>query len=460
MRSVSALVIAFLCALPPAILPAAGADSADAASAAAPSASAPSASGDPAGQPRYELYFDPFVSEETGAQGVASAVTFLGAAEERLDWLAGGRAGGAGAVALRSVRLLVWDAPVAWWFGVALHETFGHGGRAREFNASPGVHLGTPWQGRVSLASFDGTGKSNEELLYIYAGGTEANTLAATLLERRAVEGVRLRPIDLLFLASNRLVESRYVLRTTPDPRRHPAAFYQEYGGGDVARYLGYLHELHGDGTGITPTGVDDEVDRQYRRLRRQAWWNALDPGTWWAISSALRMTARGDDSAPLPLPRAGRFRFLPVLSSQWTPSGGVASFELVLAPDGGVRDPAAARDPAPARDAAPASAGRRLPPWFSFVARRGRGPSGPIGALGAAADDIITAGRLSFGGMMEVWHDPRNGLGGGALVRARFLRGSLAGLYFDLGVKSQGYWIGQPAVAGPYAAIGLRFGP
>src|SRR6266850_2815153 len=234
---------------------------------------------DAGSRPRYELYLAPTLEGESGARDVASAVTAMGAGEERLF----GEAGGAGGVLLRSLRTIAWDAPLAWWFGVALHEGFGHGGRAREVNAAPGIHLGSPWERRTSYSTFDGTGRSSEELLYIYVGGTEANTLAGTLLERRAVEGVRLRPLDLWFLASNRFVVSNYVLRTTPNPRTRPAAFFSEYsGGGDVANYLALLRALHGQGTGITPQGADGSLVRQYRRLRRQAIWNSLDPGAWW----------------------------------------------------------------------------------------------------------------------------------------------------------------------------------
>jgi hypothetical protein len=414
--------------------------------------------------PRYELYLDPALSGETGERDVASLVTLLGAAEQRLDRVVStgrtvwngrgirdgtsGGWGGPGAVALRAVRTIVWDAPVAWWFGVVLHEAFGHGGRGREFNASPGVHLGTPWEGRVSFASFDTAGLSTEQILYIYLGGTEANTQAATFLERRAVEGVTMRPIDLLYLASNRLVASRYVLRTTPDPRRDPARFFDEYsGGGDVANYLGLLHDLHGDGTGITPGGVDDRVLREYARLRRAAWWNALDPGTWWAIASALRMEARGDASPSLPLPRWGRHRFLPLFSSEWTPSGAETSIEVVMAPEaGGEVGEGIGRGGSPS--------------WCSFIARRGRGPSRGFGALGAAADDLVRGGRFSAGGSAELWHDPRNGLGGGARAHLRLVSGPLRGLFVDLGVKSQGYWIGQPAGAGPFIGVGVRLTP
>ena len=408
--------------------------------------------------PRYELYFSPALDAESGARLVSSAVTGTAAGEARLFRPLGPGPGGAAA---RTARTLVWDAPMAWWFGVALHESFGHGGRGREFNTSPGVHLGSPWGGRDSYASFDLAGTSTEERLYLYAGGTEANTLAATLLERRAVEGVRMRPIELLHLASNRLVDSDYVLRTTPDPSREPGRFYAEYsGGGDVANYLGLLHELHGAGSGITPASADATIDREYRRLRRQAYWNLLDPGLWWALGSAMRLSVSGDDAAPLPLPRAGRFHVLPVLSSEWAPSGGEISLEWIMAPAVAAQAPATAAQTPPAGPAqAPTDVAARAR-TFSFVVRRGAGPSGAFGALGAAAEDIISAGRFRLGGAAETWHDPRNGLGGGARLRARLTRGPLRGLYFDFGAKSQGYWIGQPATPGPYAAVGLLFIP
>ncbi|HEU4402833.1 MAG TPA: hypothetical protein VFT43_12075 [Candidatus Polarisedimenticolia bacterium] len=385
-------------------------------------------------RPRYELQISPWFDAESGARDLAAAVTGIGAGEERLfRWFE------PAGIVLRPLRTLAWDAPIAWWFGVALHEGFGHGGRGRELHTSPSVHLGSPWEGRTSYSTFDGAGKSTEELLYIYIGGTEANGLAATLLERRAVEGVRLRPLDLLFLVSNRLVASDYVLRTTPSPRGRPARFFSEYsGGGDVARYLGYLHELHADGNGITPAGVDDALFRQYRRLRRQAYWNLLDPGVWWALGSALRAAASGDTTPPLPLPHASQTRFLPVLSSEWTPSGGETSLEWIMAPNDAI---------APVRS-------------LSLVARRGRGPSGSFGALGLAAADLLDSAHLSFGGAAEVWRDPRNGLGAGARLRARFRRGWPRGLYLELGLKSQGYWVGQPATAGPYGALGFTYGP
>jgi hypothetical protein len=401
----------------------------------------PTGAADPphaADPPRYEARVDPFLGAQTGALDVASAVTALGSGEAALfrDRVA----------VLRVARTIVWDAPVAWWFGVVVHEAFGHGGRAREFNAAPGVHLGTPWEGRVSYATFDATGKTTEELLGIYAGGTEANTLTATLLEHRALEDVRMRSIDLLFLASSRLVATRYVLFTTPDPRRTPDRFFAEYsGGGDVANYLGLLHTLHSGTTGVTgsgigPAGADPIVLREYDRLRRQAWWNALDPGLWWALGSALRQAARGDDAPALPLPRTARFRHLPILSSEWTPSGGGISLEWAMTP----------------LDARPAPGGGR--PWLSFVARRGRGPSGSFGAIGAATGDGVITPTFAYGGAVEVWDDPRNGPGGGFRVDARLRRGPLRGLFFALGVKSQGFWIGEPRGAGLFGGLGVRY--
>ena len=427
---------------------------------AATAAPAGSAGQSEAPRPQYEIYLDTRLAAEAGASMVSAAVTLLGTAEAKLlrpfepgaqgngaaagvaasggadpsASAAGGRYPPSAGIALRALRTIVWDAPVAWWFGIMQHEAFGHGGRAREFDADPGVHLGSPWQGRSSYSSFDPTGLSAEELLYITAGGVEANGYAATFLERRAVAGVRMRPIDLLFLASNRLVLSDYVLRTTADPGDDPSRFYGEFsGGGDVAHYIDELLRLNGVPAVITPAGVNEPVQREYERLERQAIWNALDPGVWWALGSVAKLVARGDGAVPLPLPRWGRYRFLPALSAQWTPSGGQLSLEWI-----------AARE--------------ETSDWFSLIVRRGDGPSGPFGALGGAIDDRFRAGPLQLGGMAEVWHDPRNGLGAGGRLRSRIARGRVRGFFFDVGVKSQGYWVGQPARAGLFGGIGIDF--
>ncbi len=441
-------------------------------------AEAPAAEGEEAGTPvaeveeddapipRYEIYLDARMGAEAGAHAVSAAVSLLGAAEEKLfrpfepvakardAHVGAGESGGedaaggtysepaapdntfptAAGVALRSLRTLVWDAPVAWWFGVMQHEAFGHGGRAREFGADPGVHLGSPWEGRGSYSSFDPEGLSTEELLYIFAGGVEANGYAATFLERRVVAGVRMRPIDLLFLASNRLALSDYVLRTTPNPAEDPSRFYGEFsGGGDVAHYIDELLRLHGVTPVITPVGVNEPVQREYEQLERQAIWNALDPGVWWALGSVVTMIARGDGAAPLPLPRWGRFRFLPAFSAEWTPSGGQVSLEWIAAREETSR-------------------------WFSVIVRRGAGPSGPFGAIGGAIDDRFQVGPFRMGGIAEVWHDPRNGFGGGGRLRTRVARGLWRGFFFDVGVKSQGYWVGQPARPGLFGGIGIDF--
>jgi hypothetical protein len=423
-------------------------------------AAADAAPAGPGQETRHEIHLSPDLGAETGARLVAAAVAAVGAAEQGLFARPGepSRASRSPrAFALRGARTIVWDLPVAWWFGVALHEAFGHGGRAREFNASPGVRLGSPWQGRVSRASFDARGRSTEELLYIYAGGAEANGLAATLLERRAVRGMRLRPFELLHLAANRLVVADYVLRTTPDPSRDPEGFVAEHsGGGDVARYLGYLHALNG-GTapGIAPGSVDASIVRQYRRLRRQAVLSLLDPGLWWALGSAFTKAESG--AGPIPLPRLRLHRVLPVLSAEWTPSGGQTSLEIIMAPVGSGGVPEAVGDIAPAPDRTRRSG--LAPSCFSLVARRGRGPAGAFGALGAAAEDLLPAGPFVIGGTAEIWRDPRHGFGGGARLRARLDRGALRGLYLDLGLKSQGYWPGQPATPGPYGAVGVVWG-
>ena len=343
--------------------------------------------------------------------------------------------------ATRVLRTALLDAPVAWWFGVVEHEVFGHGGRARELGSSAGFHLGSPWAGRTSYSTFDAGGLSDEDLLRVYAGGSEANGSTATGIERELAAGRSARPLEWLFLASNRLVASDYVLRTTPDPMKDPAGFHAEWsGGGDVARYLGYLHARYHGQTTVTPTGSSPALIAQYRRLRRQAYWNAADPGTWLSLWSVGRQIGTGRESAPLPLPTLAGRRFLPILSSDWLPDGGVASLEAVFSsternsPDDRAR-------------------------WRSIVLRRGRGPGGAFGALGAASERILRREWVRVGAEIELWSRPGRRAGGGLRLRFTNPKGRLAGSFVEVGAKSAGHWPGRPAGTGLMIRIGGTLG-
>lgn len=451
----------------------------------------PAEAAEPAPWP--DLSLDPHFSFETGSRLTHASAWALGRAEERaFRALEDRRAAG---TAARLARTILFDMPVAWWLGVVEHEAFGHGGRARELGSSAGVHLGTPWEGRESFATFDAGPLSTEDLLRVYAGGSESNGWTATLLAREVAAGRPMLPLEYLFLAANRFVVSDYVLRTTPDPRDDPAGFHAEWqGGGDVANYLGTLSLGWRGDAGIAPAGSSATVVREWRRLRRQALWNALDPGAWIALWSAARAVASGDGPVAAALPRLAGRRFLPVFSSDWLPDGGAASLELVFGPratangagggsaaparasatalpmrasgsaaPAGASEPAAwALSPATAAPAAghpsaPVPAGG--PRWFSFTLRRGRGPGGAFGALGAAADGLLQTRILRLGGEAEIWIRPGHGLGAGARLRLLPTRPGWRGLFFDLGVKSDGHWPGRPAATGPFALVGVRLG-
>lgn len=381
---------------------------------------------------------DPYFSLETGADLTYACAFSLGELEASYFPALAHRPA-AGALA-RLARAVVLDAPLAWWFAVLQHEAFGHGGRAREFGADAGFHMGSPWESRSSYASFEAEGLTAAELLRVYAGGSESNSWSATLLERELVAGRPLTAFELLHLAGSRLVVSDYVLRTTPDPEQDPAGFHREWsGGGDVANYLGYLNTVYYGEAGIEPTVVSPSVVREYRRLERQARWSLLDPGVWMAAWAAGRQIARGDEAAVLPVPRAGRWRWLPLLSADWMPDGGAVAVETVFAP---VRD---------------SGEGSR---WFSFTARRGSGPAGSYGAVGAAAERLWSTRRFRIGGELELWDGSDRGFGGGIRARLRATRGRLAGFFLDVGAKSDGHWPGRPAEPGLFLRIGGYLGP
>lgn len=278
------------------------------------------------------LSADRYLSIETGSDITGGVSTLLGETEaqalRRIDLPP------AFGIPIRAARTILLDAPLAEWLAVADHELFGHGGRAREFGSSAHVHLGSPWGGRDSSTSFDADGLMKEDLLRVYAGGVEANAWAATALEREAVSGRPMRSFELLFLTASRFVASDYVLRSTPDPRREPGRFYSEYsGGGDVANYLGYLNARFNGGAGITLASSPAPVISAWRRMRRQAYWNALDPGAWLSLWEVGRSVVRGGDPRAVPLPLIGGRRVLPVLSTDWMSDGTTASLEWILGP-------------------------------------------------------------------------------------------------------------------------------
>lgn len=380
----------------------------------------------------YVLSLDPNLSLETGADLTDSLSTALGRIEARafarLD------AGGAGGVSLRLARVVLLDAPVAWWIGVAQHEVFGHGGRAREFGERASYRLASPWSGRRSYATFTTGGLATEDLLRVYAGGTESNGAAATRIARDAVSGRRFGPMTLLLAAAHRLVASDYVLRTTPDPARDPSRFFREWsGGGDVANYLGYLSELRTGSPGIAPDGASEVVRTTFERMERHAVWNALDPGTWLALVSVARFLGDGDEDRAIPLPRVAGHPLLPILSSDWLPDGPVASLEIVW----GARE--------------------GEPRWNSVVARLGAGPGGRFVHAGAASSRLASVRGVELGGDVELWTRPGRGLGGGARVRVAGEARPGTGWFVEAGAKSSGHWPGRPAGTGPMVRAGIR---
>ena len=390
-------------------------------------------------QTELQVSLDRYFSIETGADLMASTVSVTSLGE---GWVFG-HLDERPAVRLpvRTVWALAFDVPVAVWFAVQLHEIYGHGGRAREFGSTAGAHIGSPWKRRSSYATFDAERLSNDDLLRVYTGGSEANSYAATLLEREQAAGRRMMPLEFLYVAANRFTASAYVLFTTPDPAEDPAGFWAEWsGGGDVAHYLGYYHtRLRGE-SGITPEGASVEIEEHYDRLRQDALWNALDPGAWLSLFTAARSVIRGDAVSRLPMPRlAGRY-FLPVFGCDWLPRGNARSLELVFG--------------APVLERP-----RETTRWFSFVVRHGRGYDGPIGAIGAAIESFARPGAVRLGGEFEVWNRPGDSLGGGFRVRVSAARGKLRGLFFDVGAKTGGHWPGRPAKSGPFLRFGARFG-
>jgi len=386
---------------------------------------------------RLTLSLERYMSVETGAH-LVGGVTWSLSEVEAWAFRFEDRPPAPAAATIRIARTLVLDIPIAVWLAVFQHEAFGHGGRAREVGSSAGFHMGSPWERRSSYASFDAEGLSLDDRILIYAGGSEANGWAATLMERNFVGGRPPRSFELWYFIYSRFTTSQYVLLTTPDPVDDPLGFWSEFnGGGDVANYLGLLNEKYYGTPGITPEGSSPTVIAGFRLLERQARWNALDPGMWIALWTVARRAIQGEERAPIWLPRIAGRPFLPLLTADWSPVGGLISLETVVgrAPD----SPTGSR-------------------WFSFTIRRGDGPAGEFGALGAATDVVFRGGLFRIGGEAEIWGGADQGVGGG--VRARFTvnRGPLKNAFFNVGAKTPGHWPGRPVGPGLFGRVGYVF--
>jgi hypothetical protein len=78
-------------------------------------------------------------------------------------------------------------------------------------------------------------------------------------------------------------------------------------------------------------------------------------------------------------------------------------------------------------------------PRWFSFVARRGRGPAGSLWGVGAATEMLVTFKSLRIGGELELSDQPSSGTGAGATARLVATEGRVKGLLVEVGGKSDG---------------------
>jgi len=350
-------------------------------------------------------------------------------------------------IPLGIAKAVLLDHPLAVFVLVMQHEAFGHGGRAREFGADATFRMGSPWTRNALFyggtrfgggASWGGRETTFEERGRIYAGGTEANTRSATLLERELVAGTTFRTAEWLYYLRSRWYPSQYVLRT-PNPVTDPVGFFGESNGGDVAVYLGELNRKYYGETGISIDGVSPTVLNEYRRLRRHALINLATPGAWLALWSAGRDVGIGSEAKPLPALRIGDRRFLPLVNADWMVDGGAVSIEAIFS-----------------RPANTTSGSR----WFSVLTRQGNGPGGRFWNAGAATEQIAQWKSLSLGGEIEMWRQPSFGTGAGVNAHISMRGGWMKGLQIYGGMKSDGDWPGRPANGGGFFRVGYSHTP
>jgi hypothetical protein len=188
----------------------------------------------------------------------------------------------------------IWEVPAALFLSTATHEINGHGGRAREFDLSPSYGFGFDFSAYTSIRRDP---KNVNEVLYLAAAGTEAdsilaNQLLADLYRPHGAEG---STVPLALIA--KLDFTLYVNQTTEPNEDNADDFFTQFEeGNDIAIYLGSRQGLR---RGLDPRDVWNRnitidyherlLAKNYSAVRDAAYWNLLDPLTIAATVSYIR---------------------------------------------------------------------------------------------------------------------------------------------------------------------------
>jgi hypothetical protein len=337
-----------------------------------------------------------------------------------------------------------WEFPVAAAILLVQHEVNGHGGRGREFGLGPSYGFGIDFSGYTTTQRAP---RTNEELLLLASGGTEADQVLArrVVLDLLRPEGADGAKIPLAFMA--KLDLTLYVASAPrPRPGDDDGDFTdQAESGNDIAIYLVGRQSQRQDASAadvwnnVYPIDFTDPLlEDNWDDARLTAAWNLLDPSLVAAVFAWFRdHVLGGEDRVRAPMLRAGNVGLSLGTRGALGPQAVSRFLDLHAATDRGI---------------------------FTVYVRDLDSSVDRTFGLGAGVRGL-RLGPLGLGLSADVWDEPEapeglyEGSGWNATAEADALLSDRWGLSAKVGSKSEGFLPGLPIEDGIYLGFGVQGG-
>ncbi|MFL6292598.1 MAG: hypothetical protein ACJ759_17025 [Thermoanaerobaculia bacterium] len=337
-----------------------------------------------------------------------------------------------------------WEFPVGAAILLVQHEVGGHGGRGREFGLGPSYDFGFDFSGSTTT---ERAPRTNEELLLLASGGTEADQVLArrVLLDLLRPEGVDGAKIPLAFMA--KLDLTLYVAGTPrPRPGDDDGDFPDEVeSGNDMAIYLvGRQSQRLGASAADVWNNVypidfgDPLLEDNWHDARLTAAWNLLDPSLVGAVFAYFRdHVLGGEERVRAPMLRVGGIGLALGTRGALGPQSVSRFLDLHAVTSRGI---------------------------FTVYVRDLDSSVDRTFGLGAGVHGL-KLGRIGLGLSADLWDEPEapeglyQGSGWNATAEVDALLSDRWGLSAKLGSKSEGFLPGLPLEDGIYLGFGIQGG-
>ncbi len=337
-----------------------------------------------------------------------------------------------------------WEFPVAAAILLVQHEVGGHGGRGREFGLGPSYGFGIDFSGYTNT---ERAPRTNEELLLLASGGTEADQVLArrVFLDLLRPEGADGAKIPLALMA--KLDLTLYIAGAPrPLPGDDEGDFIDESrSGNDVVIYLiGRQGQRQGASAAdvwnnIYPIDLADPLLKDnWNDARTTAAWNLLDPSLFAALFAYFRdHVLGGEDRVRAPMLQFGSVGLSLGTRGALGPQSVSRFLDLHAATSQGT---------------------------FTVYVRDLDSSVDRTFGLGAGVHGL-RLGRIGLGLSADLWDEPEapeglyEGNGWNATAEVDALLSDRWGLSAKVGSKSEGFLPGLPIEDGIYMGFGVTGG-